>query len=97
MTARTCRLMAGKHQTTLRLANERVTHYYLMRKQEGKAGDSYTLTRPDDSGGAITYVVWFFRHGGKPWCDCPDATYRGARRPCKHVAALQALRARGLV
>ena len=98
MTARTCRLMAGRHQTTLRLANERVTHYYLVRKSERREGVSYRLTRPDDDNPAATiaYTVHFWTNG-RGVCDCPDFQFRGNRRVCKHVAALEALRARGLV
>ncbi len=34
-------------------------------------------------------------HGRLSTCDCKDGTYRGHKRPCKHVAALQALQAAG--
>jgi hypothetical protein len=85
----------------LKLATGDFAQYYLVSKQEAKDGDTYTLTRTAfDAAGrsfALTYKVFFFRHGGPGSCDCPDAAYRGSRRPCKHAAALAVLRSRGLV
>lgn len=46
-------------------------------------------THYDVRGGQSPHVVDFTA----PSCDCPDFTYRGRARPCKHVKAVSAFRA----
>ena|SRR5690242_17025884 len=98
---RTCRLIpaqSSKGVPQLVISNG-VTRTYFVRKETLDRGDAYTLWRSDETDPAeeVRYVVWFWRSSSKTMCDCPDAQYRGQNRPCKHVAALTALRARGLI
>lgn len=62
--------------------------------------DSYALTRCQlphkDPEEIVSYVVSFWSGSKRPFCDCADAQYRPTR-PCKHISALAALRARGLI
>jgi len=101
MANRSCRLTpVSSGPPLLRLATERLTSYYLVEKTEGKQGVSYKLTQMafDAAGRSfpLSYVVHFWSNG-RGVCDCPDYTYRGSRRVCKHIGALEALRARGLL
>lgn len=104
---RTCRLIPPNTGTgpenfsvpQLVIENGTARRYFVSRVEHTTQGDAYTLTRRceagDDPEEIVSYVVWF-SGSGKTMCDCADAFYRPYRK-CKHVAALAALRARGLI
>ena len=65
------------------------TAYHLDRL-ESDWGEAFAL----DKGGATYHVMI---GGEAPGCDCPDGTFRGHLRPCKHYAALAALKKQGRI
>jgi hypothetical protein len=86
----------------LRLEIDGKVRFYAVEKREVTDGTVYDLRRVLEAGeegypGILTYAVWFSRSSNKTMCECLDGFYRGHIRPCKHVAALQALRARGMI
>jgi hypothetical protein len=64
---------------------------YAVERVPSDWGEAFALEKAD---GRVYHVLMSC---DSPGCDCPDGTFRGHQRPCKHYAALAALRQHGRI